>query len=421
MTTIRSENYFKYLLYIPGFYGALTWGAWLILYLMKLIRIDDCSGYALSIFLLVEFLFIISTIIVMPYYIPVVETMQSDAVTVPADEHLNKNNRTKLLLLALHGVGFAGLVKYVNDFSANLGGVYGFLFALANEAESIRIEAETARSIGTQLSYIGWFAIGITVYYLARKRISRWWWVAVFLQFAGNLMFIDRTRPLTIFFTAMLMMLTAVKTVNLKKMMVWSSAAVLFVLLTFWMVAEWSGKTFYKGMDESSILPGITQDIYLYGVSGFAYFNYMLQNRQEISYAPHRLFYPANKVLSGFGLISEPPSPITEFYDVPFSTNVGTFLEPLYRDGGLFFVVLGIFLHSFGLNFLCLPLLRSRSPAACYAWATICFTTFIAFFVPKISFLGTWLFIGIGLSVLAVMKIQSRLTAMKQPGTGEGT
>ena len=414
MTNIKPENSLKYLLYMPAFYGALTWGAWLLLYLLKLIRIDDCSGFAMVIFLSVEFLFIIASIISIPYYKSVVDCLQSSDAVKAVDADLKSDRQIKILLLALHGIGFAGLLKYVKDFSENLGGVSGFLFALLNEAESIRIEAATARSVGTQLSYIGWIAIGMTVYYLAGKRISKYWWVPVLLQFAGNLMFIDRTRPLTIFFTAMLMMLITVKTVNLKKVMLWTSGAVLFVLLTFWLVAEWSGKTFYKGMDESSVLPGITQDIYLYGVSGFAYFNYMLQNKQEISYAPHRLFYPVNKVLSGFGLIPEPPSPITEFYNVPFTTNVGTFLEPLYRDGGLFFVVLGMFLHSFGLNLLCLPLLRSRAPAAYYAWATICFTTFIAFFVPKISFFGTWLFIAIGLAVLFFRKVQARLIDYQQ-------
>jgi len=172
------------------------------------------------------------------------------------------------------------------------------------------------------------------------------------------------------------------------------------------MIAEWSGKTYYKMLDESSVLPGIAQDIYMYGVSGFAYFNYMLENRQEIAYAPERLLYPINKLLSVYNPAAKPPSPILEFYEVPFSTNVGTFLEPLYRDGGMYFVILGTILYSFGLNSLCLTFLRNGTPLAYYAWAMLCFTTFICLFVPKISSTETWLFVGLGMASLVAKRIQ---------------
>jgi oligosaccharide repeat unit polymerase len=395
----------RYLFFIPAFYGAVSWGAWLALYSMNLIRIDRCSTEALALYLFVELMFLLATLVSLPAYRRARE--EPRAGESPAGRGGTRSRgATSWLLLILHGAGFLGLIKYVADFSANLGGIYGFLFALASEAESIRREAESSSSTGTQLSYAGWVAIGLTVYFISSKKVSRWWWFPVLLQFAGNLMFIDRTRPFTILFTSLLMVLPATGRPNLRKIMAWGGGAFLFALVCFWMIAQWSNKSFYQELDQGSPLPGITQDIYLYGVSGFAYFNYMLENREEISYAPERLLYPANKLLARAGVAAEPPSPILEFYQVPFSTNVGTFLEPLYRDGGMLFAVLGTLLYSFGLNRLALCFLRCGTPLACYAWATICFTTFICFFVPKISFLGTWLFVGLGAASLALTWIE---------------
>lgn len=397
---------FKFLFFIPSFYGALTWGAWLVLYLMKLIRLDQCSTQALTIYLFVELMFLVATLVNLPDYRSVMEKKHCEENFKSGWRDSSRRQVTTIGLLALHFAGFIGLIKYVMDFSKNLGGIYGFMLALFSEAVAIRMEAQTSSSVGTQLSYFGWIAIGLTVYHISSKRVSGWWWFPVILQFVGNLMFIDRTRPFTILFTSILMTLPAVKNLNMQKIMTWGAGTLLLVTITFWVIAEWSGKTYYKGVDENSALPGITHDIYLYGVSGFAYFNYMLENRQEISYAPERLLYPINKFLSAYDLAAKPPSPILEFYDVPFSTNVGTFLEPLYRDGGMYFVILGTLLYSFGLNSLCLSFLRTGTPLAYYAWAMLCFTTFICLFVPKISSTETWLFVGLGMASLVAKRIQ---------------
>jgi oligosaccharide repeat unit polymerase len=412
MRSIPDFSYARYLFFIPSFYGAASFGIWLVLYLMKLIKLDTCSSLALTIYLFAELMFLVATFVSLTEYRRVVESgFIGESTKEDGREVIRETTTTNVTLVTLHALGFIGLVKYVVDFSKNLGGLYGFMFAFFTEAAAIRVEAETSSSIGTQLSYAGWIAISLTVYHIAGRRISRWWWIAVILQFVGNLMFIDRTRPLTLFFTSMLMVLPAARNLNMRKILTWGAGVFLFAMISFWMIAEWSGKTFYKGLDESSVLPGITQDIYLYGVSGYAYFNYMLEHREEISYAPVRLLYPINKIFAKYGLVADPPSPILEFYEVPFLTNVGTFLEPFYRDGGMFFVILGTLLYSFGLNSLSLVFLKSGTPLACYAWATLCFTAFICFFVPKISFSGTWFFVTAGMLSLIAQRIQLKSTA----------
>src|SRR5439155_17556648 len=100
------------------------------------------------------------------------------------------------------------------------------------------------------------------------------------------------------------------------------------------------------------------------------------------------------------GIVPSPPSQINEYFSMPFTTNVGTFLEPFYRDGGFTFAFAAILVHSFGLDWLGLALLRSGRRLALFAWANLCFVTFISFFTPKITGFPTWLFTGLAIAAI---------------------
>lgn len=384
----------KCLFLIPSFYGAVTWGAWLALYLMKLIRVDAGGALAMGIFLLVEALFLLSLSTSLPSY----RSLAADLSRPDRSAGVRFGERH--VLIALHAVGFLGLALYVFDFSRNLGGVAGFFLALVSEAHAIRWEAETSSSIGTQLSYLGWMAIALTVFFRARGRISRFWLVPASFQFLGNLLFIDRTRPLWILFSSLLVIIPAVGLPDGRKILRWAAGSLVAALLIFWLVAEWTGKTAFEGKFDDSRLPGIAAELYAYGAGGFAYFGRMVAGNEELSYAPVRIAYPLGKLLARFGLAEEPPGQVLDFYDVPFSTNVGTFLEPFYRDGGLLFVLCGILIYSFGFDLLGLHLLRSGRPLAVYAWSSLCFAAFIGFFTPKIGSFPLWLFVVAGLASL---------------------
>jgi len=86
-------------------------------------------------------------------------------------------------------------------------------------------------------------------------------------------------------------------------------------------------------------------------------------------------------------------------------TNVGTFLEPLYRDGGVPLVFVGIFLHTFGFGWLGTWLLRFPSAVTLAGWSTLCFCNAMAFFTPKFNNSPTWLF----LALAGVVAIRARL------------
>jgi oligosaccharide repeat unit polymerase len=391
----------KSLFFMPSFYGAFTWGVWLILYALNLVRIDECSYVAMLIYILVELMFLFSLLFTLPKYHQYTSGKESDIITeMPKAGGMNPH---KLFLVVLHTVGFIGLAKYIIDFSRAMGGFQWFLFALMNEAAAIRAEAAVTNSVGTQIGYAGWIAIGFTFYYIAGKRLSKWWLIPAALQLVGNLAYIDKTKPLMILITSLLMMLPpSLNRLRVDRILKWMVASFVIVVITFWLVSEWGAKTFYKYTDEATVLPGITYDIYCYGVSGFAYFNQMMEINEPISYKPVRTFYPLLKFTNKFGINEEPPSQAIEFYDVPFETNVGTFLEPWYRDGGVAFVFLGILLFSFGFDYAGLYLLNARNPYADYAWANLCMTTLLAFITNKIVSFPLWIFCGIGFATALI-------------------
>ena len=386
-----SHDVFTVLFYIPSFYGSLTWGVWFILYLLKLIRVDEVSSSALIIFIVVEILFILSTCLAYPRYRDLLQSRMTADVYQPGSVAFPG----KPLLIMLHGLGGVGLLKYFMDISSFFGGVNYVLFALMNEAASIRGNVDLPTSMGTQLSYFGWIAIAFTILGIANKKLSKWWLFLVGMQFIGNFVYIDRTRPIWIIFTALLMILPSAVSPDIKKILKWMSVALVASIILFWLGAEWTGKSYYEDKFDDPAIPGITQVMYAYGVSGFAYFNHMIENNEPISYKPERIMYPLMKIFTKFGLTKEPPSPILEFYDVPFETNVGTFLEPFYRDGGFVFVLFGALIYSFGFDLLALRFIESNDPFALFAWSNLCFTAFIAFFTPKVTQFPIWLFIGL--------------------------
>jgi len=379
---------------------------------MNLVRIDDCSYTALVIFLFVEIMFLLSLLYSLPDYRQCIEA-RNDVKPDSTQEVLP--SKTSILLL-LHTIGLVGLVKYYIDISRALGGFWWFMFALMNEASQIREESglSQSQSSGTQIGYAGWIAIALTTYWISGKKISKWWLVPAALQFAGNLAYLDRMKPIMILVISLLMLLPlSINRISFKKIATWMTAAMALTILTFWGVAEWLGKTYYKFTSESGALPGITFDLYTYGASGFAYFNKMLEVNEEISYLPLRVFYPLLKFTAKYDLTLEPPSQRLDFHYIPFSTNVGTFLESFYRDGGLAFVILGILFFSFGLNALGLYFLRANTPLADYAWANVCLSLILAFITNKMASFPLWLFCSLGIASAVISKQNSYFRKVK--------
>ena len=307
------------------------------------------------------------------------------------------------VIAALHIVGFAGLAMYARDFSAAVGG-YGVFFALlAGASDTIRSSAGNITSPGIQVSYAGWVAVGVATYEIARGRRSRWWHAANIAQAAGNLLFVDRTRPFSILFTAALLWIVGRPGLSLRRLVLSGLGMVVGGLAVYLSIALWVGKVQVGG--GSGALPPAVESVLTYGTGGFAYFSHMVGAGEAPALTLERSLYPLFKALNAFGLAAAPPPQVNEFYFMPLPTNVGTYLEPFYRDGGWMFVGVAIILHAFLLDQLGLLFFRTGEAFALYAWSTLCFTNAIGFFTPKINNLPVWLFLIAGCVTLVRSRV----------------
>jgi len=307
---------------------------------------------------------------------------------------VSQRSTTNLLPVigVFHTAGFIGIGIYVYTVASTLGGLNKLLQLLQGQGNSYLIREEnTLRDYpGLELTYLGWLAIWLTIISRSQRGIS-WVWVFVSLvQFAGNLLFVDRTRPSWIIFVgAMLLILYSNRSPAQLVRNVFVQALCLLGL--FVAISIWSGKRVYGNPYGETPLPNWAVGVYLYGTGGFAYFDKLLRTETPDLGFPTRVVTPFVKVTSLLRLSPPPPNEVLEFLSVPFRTNVGTFLEPFYQDGGLLYVFMGVVIYSFGFNWWGIILLKTRSSFGKVLWANLCFTAAIGFFVPKVGATALWL------------------------------
>lgn len=303
------------------------------------------------------------------------------------DRKIEATRCDKLLFVFASVVGLVGLYLYARDFSAELGGLEVFFYTFFDAPLEIRALAQDVTSVGFQLSYFSWISISYCVFYIysdaQKPRAFR-----IFLyslgasQFLLNLLFIDRTRPITLFVVSALMIFI-LKMDKLRR----PSRLILYVLLVpigiFILQA-----LFTKKYDlEEGVLDNLS--IYLFG--GFGYFSSLLHDVYP-NYELTRTFLPISKVLEGLGLIKSVPSQILEFRNVPFSTNVGTFLEPMLSDGGPVFLIIAAPILIVLVDLIALMALGSRSIIGLFMWANLILLSLLSFFVPKFNSTYMYLF-----------------------------
>ncbi|WP_156884774.1 hypothetical protein [Pandoraea thiooxydans] len=348
-----------------------------MVYSLHLVPIDELSANFLILYIFVLLVFFLSALAHHRSYSRVVWARRKP---------VSIKIRT---LWMLHFIGFLGLYRYVSDFSADIGGIGNFFNAFLYNSSAIRALAVDHTSIGFQLSYFGWIAIVLTV--LADRvegengGVPVLLWLASLIQFIGNFLFIDRTRPIWIIFLLAMAWLYSIKKPFLSKILIRLFVLLVLFLAVFMVVALWTGKMFSGG--------GINE-IYIYVAAGLPYFDALTKSGQIHDYLPVRNLYPIFKVLHDLGIYKvDVPNQILPFLKVPFETNVGTFLEPLYSDGGWFYVVCGTVFFVFWFDSLALFALQTRCIFGVFLWCNICFSWAISFFVPKYVTFPFWLFV----------------------------
>ncbi len=306
----------------------------------------------------------------------------------------------------LHAIGLIGIGQYVNNLISFFGSPGALAIKLATSSYEVRLASEYTASIGTQLSYLGWLAIWFTILKVESGRGRLILVVLSIIQFCANLIYIDRTRPMWILFVgALLLMLKKYSRLTSRSIVRLSVTATISTVALFLAIGLWVGKINTVG-GEASIgeqSEAIFEPMYMYATSGFAYLNRVIIEEvpaQELD----RSLYPMFILLSRLGASDPPPSQVNDFILVPMPTNVGTFLEPLYRDGGSILMIAGILIHAFFFNWVGLQLLRGSTSASLVAWGVLCFVSAIAFFTPKYNNTPTWLFLILG--VLSLLRLK---------------
>jgi hypothetical protein len=368
---------------IPSAYGLLAWLVTLALIPMSTSPISSLSPIAQLIIVYTLFCFLVSTILHVRY--------AQKALLEFSDRGIDTT--IFAVFLATAAIGALGLMIYMNDISSFAGGLGVLVYAIVSQdLLAIRAYSGELDSIGTQLSYFSWIAIflGFMIFFrskyhiLVKIAILGFSTILVF----GNLFFIDRTRPLWI-------ILPIIFTLSFAKPF-WRFAigrvaggVMIFGLGLFFLFMTLTGKYSSYGQLDS---------LFVYATGGYGYLDALLSSGDPQNVTFVRTFYWAAKVIELAGVNMDIPNQVLDFRYVPFPTNVGTFIEPIFSDGGLNFVFLFVPILVLGLDRLGLYMFHRSDYLSLLIWGNIVFTLLISFFVPKFNQLPIWLFLGVALA-----------------------
>ena len=369
------------LLLIPSVYGAIVWVGLLLLVMFDLVPVN-ITGEAFSVFIYVILCLFVSAAFFFRSYVGVnISTFGGSVVTDDLD---------KVLFWVCTLVGIGGLYIYVVDFSSQFGGLIGFFEVFFRDPLEIRALATEVTSPGFQISYFSWVSVFYCAVYasLGDARLRPPLLMLVLVGGGGfflNLLFIDRTRP-TILFLVCVLSFGVIRFSRIKKPARFYAGVFLDPLLIFFSQAMYTGKYDSGG--------GLFNNFLVYVLGGFGYFSSLLADVVP-DYSLVRVFYPISKLMESMGLIDSVPSQILDFREVPFPTNVGTFLEPLLSDGGMWLVIAGVPIIVFAIDIVALRALRERSIMGLFVWANMVLIVLFSFFVPKYNATQIYLFVFI--------------------------
>lgn len=365
------------LILTPSFYVLSTWFVTLLAYIAEPIILLPLSFNAILIILYVMAVSFVSAVLFSKSYAIAMKYNKPEFQVFP----------TLFAFVMFSVLGVAGLKAYFDYATDAVGGWGNYLYLVQYNPLAIRALEVSELGGAIQLSYLSWIAIGIGVH-LIRKHNVHWAiklfvLLLVFTEFFLNMAFVDRTRPVWLIVVVGISFIFTLKD-SIRGMKVFLFAGPILVIAIFISFSIVTNKV---------TAGGTTDTIIQYFLGGFAYFNFILDNIAGFEYEPVRIFYPISKVLSALGVIGEVPSQVLDFYQVPFATNVGTFAEPFFRDGGFAFLIVGIPIVLFSIDWLGLIAVKSRSILGVFLYSNLIFTNLIAFFSPKFVSTPIYLFI----------------------------
>ncbi len=382
----------------PSFY---MWSSWLfvfVLYLLEPIALNPLRP---------EFLFVVVYVITI--------ALASNLIFREVYFKRNAQLRIKATPVAPMAfvtctiIGFYGIYSYLVYASGLFGGMAALLATAVVNPLEIRAISIDELGGAVQLSYFSWISIGFGIFlfrqpqygYFAKFVII----TIVLLTFFSNMFFIDRTRPIWLMIIVLISFIALSKDPR-KWMLRFVFMTPLFIFALFIVFSIATGK-----LTEG----GISETLLQYILGGFSYSNFLLGELQGFDYLPIRTFYPIAKVFEVTGLGVPVPSQVLDFYEVPFATNIGGFVEPLIGDGGLIYVLIGVPMIVFVSDWLGLVALKSRTYFGVFLYANLIFSNMFSFFVAKFCSSPIYLFVLIFMISRLMFHLSRRKTFQPVP------
>lgn len=374
---------------VPSFYGLVSWVFGLSMLLISPIDTNEISLLGKTIFLYILVVFVCSAFFFYKKY----DNVKHRKIT---------NGNFIFLYLICGAIGFFGLFKYYVDFASFFGGWNPFFHTLFNDPMQIRAKAAEETSIGFQLSYFSWISLFSGVVYLAEKKAhSIKSWIVLCsctLIFILNTGFMDRTRPtwllLLIFFA--LVSAGENKTLYLRKKIIKFIIIITSMIIIFPLISGKYGEE------------GVFNNIFIYITGGFPYVDAAMNDSNNVNYGIENTFYPVSKMFEIIGIKETLSTQILEFREVPFMTNVGTFIEPFVADGGVLYVLLLTPIMIFMFDFIGLYMYRENTTISMFIWSNLIYCMALAFFASRFTNTAIYLFVFIYFFCKPVFSIRSR-------------
>lgn len=362
----------NWLFCIPSFWGLLAWTSTSALYIFGPLDWNPISATGYMLLLSMALAFLISIVFHAPLY--------KKAVNSPNRALPNSNINT---LIALHLVGLLGSLIFAYDITAVYNQSFSFIEAFFQDPLSIRKASLDASPRGVYLAYFGWLASLLTGARLATKTNHRILLATLLLlQFASELVFMNKTRPLAVLILACFGYLFATRkaitlgTASRYLLLIGGAFCIFFV--------AWSAST-GKVWSQGTSLPPALETLVLYLTAGYPYLLHIIETEPGGDFASMRVIRPILTLSAILLGTPPPPSAILPFYELPYATNVGTALEPFFRDGGTLGLCIGFVILSAGVDYLSLTAIRhGRTFGLCLS-TTLCLTSASTFFVSKIN------------------------------------
>ncbi len=300
-------------------------------------------------------------------------------------------DKSELSILLLHIIGLMGIVIFIYDVINSQNNL--LLLTWISSPLEVRSVQDEITSLGTQLSYAGWLACFLTIW-KTKSVNNKIFLIFLMLQIIGNLAFIDKTRFIWMMFLIGIGFMQSNNVHKSKLIFKYIIIYALVMIIFFSIFGMQTGKT-YESL-YAGVYDGIFGDVYLYLNAGFPYLNYVILNGNH-AYMPQESILPVYRIFQFIDESLPKLSTILPVQNLPYSTNVGTALQPFASDGGVIFSLFGILVYSFGFDALAIKFYKHLNPYTAFAIGNLCFANLIYFLAPKINNLSFYIFIFVGL------------------------